>query len=124
MLTVLPTRPLRSPRLSAALSVVPGLGQAATGQPRKAIHYFLWTLVPLAGSVAMLVAAIGFGQGLIASGAVGWAMLMALAAIVVFLSLFVLGLFVWASAAVDAHLSAREILAGSSPAAERRYFHW
>jgi hypothetical protein len=113
-----------SPRLSAGLSLIPGLGQLLTGQPGKALHYFLWTLVPLGGSLALLVASIGFGQGLIAGGAVLWAMLLAAAAIVVFLVLFVLGLYVWASAALDAHRSAGEIRAGSRPAAERRYVHW
>jgi hypothetical protein len=113
-----------SPRLAAGLSVLPGLGQLATGQPRKALHYFLWTLVPLTGSLALLIAAIGFGQGLIAGGSVALAMLLALAAIAIFLFLFVLGLFVWASAAVDAHLSAREIRAGAPPSPLRRYFHW
>jgi hypothetical protein len=113
-----------SPRLAAALSLLPGLGQLATGQPRKALHYFLWTVLPLAGSLALLVAAIGFGQGLIAGGAVVWAMLLALAAIALFLFLFILGLFVWASSAVDAHQSARERRAGSAPSPLRRYFHW
>jgi hypothetical protein len=122
---VVPALAVRSsPRFAAGLSVVPGLGQLATGQPRKALHYFLWTVVPLAGSLALLIAAIGFGQGLIAGGSVVWAMLLALATIAVFLSLFVLGLFVWASAAVDAHQSAQEIRTGSRPSALRRYFHW
>lgn len=112
------------PRLAAGLSLIPGLGQLATGQPRKAIHYFLWTVIPLAGSLALLVAAIGFGHGLIAGGAVVWAMLLALLVIALFLCLFVLGLFVWASAAVDAHQSAREIRTGAPPSRSRRYFHW
>ncbi len=122
---VVPALALRSsPRLVAGLSVIPGLGQLATGQPRKALHYFLWTVVPLAGSLALLIAAIGFGQGLIAGGAVVWAMLLALGAIALFLCLFVLGLFVWASSAVDAHQSASEIRTGSAPSTMRRYFHW
>lgn len=123
---VVPTAALRSPRprLSAGLSLIPGLGQLVTGQPGKALHYFLWTLVPIAGSLALLIVAVGFGHGLIAGGAVWLAMLLAGLVILVFLALFVLGLFVWASAAVDAHQSAREIRAGSPPARERRYFHW
>ncbi|HYA00771.1 MAG TPA: hypothetical protein VEK76_10530 [Candidatus Binatia bacterium] len=117
---------LRSPhpRLCAGLSLVPGLGQLVTGQPGKALHYFLWTVVPLGASLALFVAAIGFGQGLISAGSVIWAMLLAICAIAVFLGLFVLGLFVWASAAVDAHRSAGEIRGGSPPSPERRYFHW
>jgi hypothetical protein len=108
----------------ATLSLLPGLGQLVTGQPGKALHYLLWTLVPLAAAVALLVGAIDLGQGLIAAGAAIWAMLLALVAIALFLATFVLGLFVWASAVIDAHRSATEIRSGSPPAAERRYVHW
>ena len=111
------------PRLAAGLSVVPGLGQLCTGQPRKALHYLLGSLLPLAASLALLVASIGAGRGLIAGGAVVWAMLLALVAVLLFLVLFVLGLYSWASAAVDAYRSATEIRSGGEPARERRYFH-
>ena len=112
------------PRVCAALSVLPGLGQLATGQLAKALHYLLWTLVPLGGALGLLVGAFAAGRGLIANGAAIWAMLLALVAIAAFLAVLVLGLFVWASAAVDAHHSAAEIRSGSPPAPRPRYFHW
>lgn len=111
-----------SPRVAAALSIVPGLGQVWVGQPRKAPHYLIWTVLLIGGSVALLTWAVGFGHDLLASGAVTGALLLALGSIVAFLTLFISGLYVWASAAVDAWTSARELRAGETPSAERRRF--
>ena len=116
--------PLRPhPRLAAGLSLVPGLGQLCTCQPGKAFHYLLGSLLPMGASIALLVVSIGLGRGLIAGGAAVWAMLLALVAVVLFLVLFVVGLYSWASAAVDAYQSAGEIRSGAAPAPQRRYFH-
>lgn len=111
-----------APRVAAGLSIVPGLGQLYTGQPGKAAYYFLGSVVALVGSGLLIVNAVGFGHGLIAGGAVTGALLLALLAIVVFLGLLIAGLFLWASAAVDAYQSAREISAGETPAPGRRHF--
>jgi hypothetical protein len=110
------------PRLAAGLSTVPGLGQLYTGQPRKAGYYFAVTLLLLAAAILVIVNGVGLGHGLIAAGAVTGALLLALATIVVFLGLLIAGLFVWASAAVDAYHSALEIRAGGSPSPGRRHF--
>lgn len=112
-----------TPRTAALLSVVPGLGQLATRQPRKAVYYLAGTVLLIAGSVLLLTWAVGFGHDLIASGAVTGALLLALGMIVVFLSLFISGLYLWASAAVDAYASAAEIRATGAASPERRHFH-
>ena len=117
-----PTLRRCDPRLAAGLSVVPGGGQLYTGQPRKAAYYFLGTGVLLLASAALIVNAVGFGHDLIAGGAVTGALLLALGAIVAFLGLLIAGLFLWASAAVDAYQSAREIRAGGVPDPGRRHF--
>jgi hypothetical protein len=111
-----------SPRTAAALSIVPGFGQLVTGQPRKALYYLLGTVALVGGAVLLMTWAVGFGHDLIASGAVTGALLLALGMIVAFLSLFISGLFLWASAAVDAFASAREIREQGAASPERRHF--
>lgn len=113
-------RPL--PWLAAALSLVPGLGQLYTGQARKAPYYFLWSVLLLGAAFTLMVLAIGLGHSLIAGGSVAIAMLLALGAIVVFLVLLICGLFVWASAAVDAFQDAQQIRGGGAASPERRHF--
>jgi hypothetical protein len=121
--TSAPSRRGPDPRLAAALSIVPGLGQVVERQPRKALHYFTWSVVLVAGAVLLMSWAVGFGHDLMASGAIAAALLLALGMIVVFLGLFISGLYVWASSAVDAYASARELREHGTTSPARRYFH-
>ena len=121
--TPAPTHRAPSPRVVAGLSVVPGLGQLVEGQWRKAAYYFVWSVGLVAGAVLLMTWAVGLGHDLMASGAVAGALLLALGMIVVFLGLFISGLYMWASSAIDAYTGAAEIRDHGAASRERRYFH-
>jgi hypothetical protein len=102
----------RNADLAATLSILPGLGQLYNLQLRKALFFFLATLLTTGPSVLLIMAGESFGHHLLDSRDFGAFLLVAFASIIVFLVLFLLGLTFWASAVVDARRSARELSEG------------
>lgn len=102
----------RNPGVAAALSVVPGLGQVYNLQLRKALFFFLATLLTLGPSILLIMYGERFGHDLLERKAFGPFLLVAFGSIIAFLVLFLLGLTFWASAVVDARRSARELAEG------------
>ncbi len=105
----------RNPQLAAMLSVVPGLGQVYNLQLRKALFFFLATLLSIGPSVLLITGGERFGHDLLERKAFGLFLLVAFGSIIAFLVLFLLGLTFWASAIVDARRSARELSEGRPP---------
>jgi hypothetical protein len=112
-----------APRIAAALSIVPGLGQLYNGQPRKAVFFFLSTLISLAAAVLLITYGEGFGHSLLSGHHLAFFLLVAFGSVLVFLVLFVLGLFLWASSAADARRTALAIRSGGlDEAAQTTFF--
>ncbi|MBJ7610137.1 MAG: hypothetical protein JF887_12005 [Candidatus Dormibacteraeota bacterium] len=111
-------------RIAAALSILPGGGQVYNGQPRKAVFYFLTTVLTLGPAVLLITVGERLGSGLLQQRSFAPFLLVALGSVLLFLLVFVLGLYFWASAVVDARYSARELSAGV-PGADNRwwFFH-
>ena len=99
----------RDPRVAAALSVVPGLGQLYNFQPGKALFFLLSTVLTIGPAVLLITAGERLGTTLLHRGAGTAFLLLALGSVILFLALFLLGLAFWASAAIDARRSAIEI---------------
>jgi TM2 domain-containing membrane protein YozV len=99
----------RDPRVAAALSVVPGLGQLYNLQPAKAVFFLLSTILTIGPAVLLITAGERLGTELLHRGAGTAFLLLALGSVIVFLALLLLGLAFWASAVVDARRSAIEI---------------
>jgi hypothetical protein len=106
---------LPSPGVAAALSVVPGLGQLFNRQPGRALYFLGGTVLCLGGSIALITGGERLGRSLLGAHAFVPFLLLALLSVVVFLALFVTGLFLWGSAAVDARLTALARQAGTEP---------
>jgi hypothetical protein len=109
-------------RIALALSVIPGLGQLYNGQPRKALFYVLGTLLTIGPAVLILVTGERIGHALLASHIGAVFLLVATLSVILFIALFVLGLFAWASAGIDAWRSAVAISEGDQGEAVRRRF--
>lgn len=111
-------------RIAAGLSLLPGAGQLYNGQPRKALFYALATLLTIGPAVLLITFGERIGAGLLQQKSFATFLLLALGSVLLFLLVFVLGLYFWASAVVDAWYSARELSAGT-PGAENRwwFFH-
>lgn len=99
----------RDPRVAAALSVVPGLGQLYNLQPAKAAFFLLATVMTIGPAVLLITAGEHLGTSLLRRGAGAAFLLLGFGSVIVFLALFLLGLSFWASAVVDARRSAVEI---------------
>jgi hypothetical protein len=99
-------------RVAVGLSVVPGLGQLYNGQPRKASFFLLGTLLTLGPAVLLIMFGERIGRALIDAGASAVFLLVAFLSVLIFLVLFVTGLFLWASSATDARRTARARRAG------------
>ena len=111
-------------RIAAALSVIPGAGQLYNGQVRKALFYAVATLLTIGPAVLLITFGERLGSGLLERHSFGPFLLLALGSVLLFLLVFILGLYFWASAVVDARYSARELTAGV-PGADNRwwFFH-
>ncbi len=111
-------------RVATGLSILPGAGQLYNGQARKGLFYALATLMTLGPAVLLITFGERAGAGLLQSHALAGFLLLALGSVLLFLLVFVLGLFFWASAVVDARCSARELSEGV-PGADNRwwFFH-
>jgi arabinogalactan oligomer/maltooligosaccharide transport system permease protein len=117
-----PQRRAPSARVAAWLSVVPGLGQLYNGQVVKAALYFGGSLLTLAPAVVLITRGEGIGHTLLSAHAYAVFFLVAFASVLVFLALFVIGLFIWASAVVDARRSAEAMSAGRADEAAQNWF--
>ena len=111
----------RDPRVAAALSVVPGLGQLYNLQPAKAAFFLVATVMTIGPAVLLITAGERLGTSLLHRGAGAAFLLLGFGSVIVFLALFLLGLSFWASAVVDARRSAVEITE-SRPSSGRWWF--
>jgi arabinogalactan oligomer / maltooligosaccharide transport system permease protein len=102
----------RNAQVAVGLSIVPGLGQVYNGQVRKALFFFLATLLTIGPSILLITGGERFGHDLLERKDFGAFLLVAFGSVIVFLVLFLLGLTFWASAIVDARRSARELSEG------------
>lgn len=110
----------RNWRWALGLSVVPGLGQLYNLQIRKAAFFLLGTTATLVPAVVLLTRGEDVGRWLLERGSAVAFLAVAMASVVTFLALFVLGLFLWASAALDALRIART--SAEDDGAERWWF--
>ena len=99
-------------RIAAGLSILPGLGQLYNGQWRKALFFFIATLLCLGPAVLLITAGESFGHSLLDAQHFGLFLLVAFGSVLVFLLLLVMGLFLWASAAADARATAMALHEG------------
>jgi arabinogalactan oligomer/maltooligosaccharide transport system permease protein len=107
-------------RWAIALSVVPGLGQVYNRQLARGLVLFVGAAGSIFLSVQLLAWSIGTGPTVFNCYGL-WFLLLALVSIVVFLAGFIFGLYVWASAVVDAYSCARA--RGRGDAGEARLWH-
>ena len=114
--------PRRDPRVAAALSVVPGLGQVYNRQGGKAGFFFLSTVMTLGPAILLIMYGEHLGTQLLTDRRGSLFLLFAFGSIIVFLALFLLGLTFWASSFVDARRSAEELNRGDAAAAGRWWF--
>lgn len=105
----LPVQRQRDWRVATALSAVPGLGQLYNRQPRKAVFFLLGTLLSIGPAILLLVSGESFGHSLLEGHHFAPFLLVAFGSVLIFLVLFVFGLFLWASAAADARRTARAL---------------
>ena len=109
--------------VAVALSVIPGLGQLYNGQWRKALFFLIGTVLCLGPAVLLITAGEKFGHSLLSGEQNGLFLLVAFLSVLVFLLLFVMGLFLWASAAADARHTAIALRDGRlDDAAGTRFF--
>jgi hypothetical protein len=115
-------KPLRRPnsQIAVGLSIVPGLGQLYNLQPRKALYFFLWTVCTIGPGILLIIAGQSVGHALLTHHLGALFLLLALISVLAFLSLFLAGLYIWASSAIDAWQSAAAICAGDLEMAARR----
>lgn len=108
-------RQRRNPRRAAYLSIVPGLGQLANGEPKKAVAF-------LGGVVALFALSFsvpGLTTDLVAAWRPRGSLMVALSVIVellsllVFIALFLAGLVFWYASIHDARRTAVERNAGT-----------
>lgn len=109
-------------RIAVALSAVPGLGQLYNGQWRKALFFLIGTLLSIGPAVLLITFGERFGRSLLDSQQMALFLLVAFLSVMLFLFLFVVGLFLWASAAADARRTAMALRQGESDAAARTWF--
>ena len=118
--------PLRRPNplLATGLSIIPGLGQLYNGQPRKAAYFLLSTVLTIGIAILLITKGQDVGHSLLAGHSDGLFLIVALVSVLVFIGLFLTGLFLWASSAIDAFQSAKALRSGDAEAAAgRRMFH-
>ena len=108
---------------AVALSLVPGLGQLYNRQPRKALFFFLGTVLSIGPAVLLITYGEGFGHALLDGHHLSAFLVVAFGSVLVFLVLFVLGLFLWASSAADARRTAGALRSGAlEEAAQTTFF--
>ncbi len=114
--------PLRRPNpyVATGLSLIPGLGQLYNGQPRKAAYYFLFTLLTVGPAILLITEGQNIGHGLLARHSDGLFLIVALLSVLIFIGLFLTGLFAWGSSVIDAWQSAKALRSGNIEAASGR----
>ena len=93
-------------KLAVAFSVIPGGGQLVNRQPARGVVLFVGAAGSLFASVRLLAWSIGTGPTVFNRYGLAF-LLLAFASIAVFLAGFIFGLYVWASAVVDAYSCGR-----------------
>jgi len=117
--------PLRRPNpyVATGLSLIPGLGQLYNGQPRKAVYFLIFTLLTIGPAILLITEGQNVGHGLLTRHSDGLFLIFALVSVLLFIGLFLTGLFAWASSAIDAWQSAKALRSGNvEAAAGRRMF--
>jgi hypothetical protein len=94
-------------RLAVALCVVPGLGQLYNGQWRKALFFLVATVFTIGAAVLLITVGESWGHTLLDQHHLALFLLVAFGSVLLFLLLFVFGLFFWASAVTDARRTAQ-----------------
>jgi len=111
-----------NPTVAAIVSVFPGAGQLYNGQRVKALLFLLGTLLTMGPAVLLITKGEEIGHALLKAHADAGFFVFAFVSVLVFIVLFILGLFIWASAAVDARTSARALCEGRDDDANRPWF--
>jgi uncharacterized BrkB/YihY/UPF0761 family membrane protein len=110
-------------RLAVALSLVPGLGQLYNGQWRKALFFLIGTVVCIGPAVLLITYGERLGRSLLDAGQLALFLLVAFVSVLIFLLLFIMGLFLWASAGTDARRTALALREGRlDDAAQTSFF--
>ena len=109
-------------RVAVALSVVPGLGQLYNGQWRKALFFLIGTLLSIGTAVLLITYGEHFGRSLLDGQHLALFLLVAFVSVMLFLFLFVVGLFLWASAIADARRTAMALSQDNADDAARTWF--
>ena len=112
----------RSWRVAVALCVVPGLGHLYNGQWRKALFFLLSTLFTIGPALLLITVGEGWCHSLLDQHHLALFLLVAFGSVLLFLLLFVLGLFFWASAVTDARRTAAAQAEGGEEAARTWFF--
>ncbi|MBV8301318.1 MAG: hypothetical protein JOY68_05300, partial [Candidatus Dormibacteraeota bacterium] len=71
----------RDPRIAAALSLIPGLGQLYNGQWRKSLFFLVATVLCFGPAVLLITAGEGFGRSLLDSRHLALFLLVAFASV-------------------------------------------
>ena len=106
--------------IAVALSAIPGGGQLFNRDPARGVVLFAGATGSIGLSVLMLAWAIGTGPTVFNRYGVFF-LLLAMVSIVLFLIGFIFGLYVWASAIIDAYCCSQAIERGDT--AEARLWH-
>ncbi len=110
-------------RRGVMLSLIPGVGQVMNGQAYKFWFYFPATLISLVIGVGLFWIGASIGPNmLVAHDGILFLAVSLVGAVVGFLAI-VLGLFFWASAAVDTYRSAHAFRVGSDEHEKWWFFH-
>lgn len=119
-----PTKPTirRDSRVAVALSLIPGLGQLYNGQPGKAARLLVGTAASIVGSLAIFLE-LAYNRDALYSALGVLVLALSLLAVVVFLVIFVFGLFLWGSAVYDAHVQASRLARGEPASRQIAFFH-
>ncbi len=107
-------------RVAVGLSVIPGAGQLYNGQFVKALRLALGTAATIGGAFSVIWWAWNKGVEYFDNPAMF--MLIATVSVFVFLGVFVYGLYLWASAVIDARESALTLAKGGD-ARRISFFH-
>ena len=112
---------LRSAKLAAWLSIIPGAGQVYLGRQKRALFFFFATAFCLVGSVRFVMMLESFGFSLLQAGHPFLFLMVGGTSVIAFLGVFIYGLFLWGGAFQDAYYLAKT---GSNPNAKWWKFHY
>ncbi len=110
-------------RRGVLLSIVPGVGQIANGQAYKSRFYFPATVISMAAGIGIFWLGAEVGPNLLVAHEGILFLAVSLLGAVVGLLALILGLFFWASAAVDTYRSAHALRVGTDEHEKWWFFH-